>query len=99
MLNGPREIDYKFRVFVWQEWVWLYDASEVTYACSVTPSLYGEPMYPQDHDDFSCPVPTYFGEEVVDLSESKDLMTLDKDMNEEEAWELARDETYENRPL
>ena len=99
MLNGPREIDYKFRVFLSQEWVWLYDASEVTYACSLTPSIYAEPMYPQDEEDCSYPEPTYFGEEIIDLSESRDLIPVDKNTNEDEAWELARDETYEQRPL
>jgi hypothetical protein len=45
-LNAPRTIDYEFRVFEHDDWVWLYDESARSYPCTAQPHIDAEPLYP-----------------------------------------------------
>jgi hypothetical protein len=107
MLNEPRKVDYDFRVFLFEEWVWLYDESERTYACSTVPSIYAEPVYPCQPDDEGyddVPDPMYFDtsmmEEHIPKGEQAEIEKYPfGEFGDREAWDEAREEACANHRL
>ena len=96
-MNEPRKIDYEFKVFLWERWVWLFDDSERTYTCSITPLIYAYPLYSIDWDTDYPPEPTYFGQETIDSSEQEDVMTIEFSEENKDAWDTAMEEAQANR--
>ena len=107
MLNQPRAIDYEFKVLRWEGWVWLFDDSCRTYACSTIPSIYLYPLYPVDESESEYPPdPTYIGEELMSSCETVFVMSfgylywteegIDEKDAELGAWELAIEEAQSN---
>ena len=100
-LNAPREVPYEFRVVAFDNWCWLYDASERTYACSATPLHTLEPLYPLFDDcDGSYPDPIMVSEATIEALDTRPV-PLDSEytaanVSEDDAWEAAREEAQGN---
>ena len=103
-LNAPREIPYDFHVVKFDCFVWLYDESQRTYICSATPMIYVEALYwdgPEDEEPDNHPDPTYIGESTLALGKALDQVEkvpveCPFDMDEKEAWDVAREEANAN---
>ena len=101
-LNEPRKIPYDFCVLLHDGIVYLLDKSEVTYPCSTRPHYWCEPLY-WENPTFNelgelLPDPCYLLESDVDEEEmvSLQLDPLDvaASIENDEAWDLAREEAH-----
>ena len=98
-LNDPRTIDYDFKVFIANGWVWLFDDSERTYPCSTRAHVWAEPVYSQDDDDLDYPDGGYFLATGVER-EAVEVLTIDHtEETEATAWDDAREEANANHRL
>lgn len=105
-LNDPRAIDYAFKVVVFDEWVWLFDDSSRTYLCEARPSIYMEALHPftdsEERDEelmYDHPDPTYLHASDGVFKDAVSVDTWPMDLDEEEAWNEAREEANGNHRL
>lgn len=98
-LNTPRTINYQFKVFEFDGFVWLFDDSARTYLCSSEPTVFAEPLYMLDSVDGmdDLPDPTYFTADriVYPISIQKDE-DFASDIPENIAWATAREIAHAN---
>ena len=104
MLNGPREINYSFKLCFWDGWAFLFDDSERTYLCSTQPSIYAVPVWkegltPWETEDLigSSPElcyaePIYLSDQVLSGCSVIDVLEVDKEVHNQEAWCDAHEE-------
>ena len=99
-LNEPRTIPYDFKVVEIDDEVYLYDDSSRTYCCSVTPAIFVEHLYGLTEEWAEDPYyldGSYFDARVIEKLESISVpVECPADMDEQEAWEAARDEAKGN---
>ena len=106
-LNDPREIDYDFKVFEMDGWVWLFDDSERTYPCTTRPHIWAEAAYPlcdteAEHDEAMeyWPDGGYFLSSEVEKVETVEVLVVDHtEETDKTAWDDARDEANGNHRI
>lgn len=101
MRNEPREIPYEFRVVAFDNWCWLYDASERTFACSATPLHSLVPLYPLfDPEEWSEPDPILVSVSTIAALDTRPVPLAAEytaaDVSEDSAWEAAHEEACAN---
>ena len=103
-LNEARRSAFYFYVFEHDGYAWIYDDSTRTFACSSTPSVYAEVLYPinrDDDDDGIYPDPAYFTvnrfiDDGPQMKGAVKVVMIDADVPEREAWDEAREEACAN---
>ena len=105
-LNAPREMPYEFRVFEFDDAVWLFDNSERSFPCTAVPHVYAEPLYWTKEEYLDEPMVldgSLFLARDVEKFETLPIELWDEDIApavpEHEAWDTAREEAHANHRI